>query len=923
MKTFSLLLLALLAFFTLARADDKPELFGGDGGTVGVAAGDQLLLSLTPSIADAGWNFTSAKWRPFAAQGPNGPFAFDVGDKMTGTLQVATKDSGVNATWNFTATQSVEFESLILAAEFPLPQLVGGQWTADSSTGTFSAHFGGPHVFIGKVSSLDLAFLSKREVKFTFTTPTLVVLQDNRQWGSSTYTLRVGRGDGKMNAGDTFAVTMSVTTPDGLIYSRDLPGFMKPVTLAADDKWVPLKEDDLDIVPGSALDLSAMGFTDGPCGAKGRMLATPDGHFACANEPAKPRRFYGVNLCFEISYLPKDQDDRLLDRLVRLGYNAVRIHHYEAQMTTPKWQPNLDWDPVKVDELDYLMAGCTKRGIWITTDLFVSRPVSGKAIGLPQYDAAPDNRIPMETYKTLIPVSDAAYQNWQAFARKFLDRVNPYTGVRVADDPTVAWISLVNEGPVSNNWGAVRTMPEWATAWNKWLAARYTSRDALASALGYLEANEDLQKGNIAMPQYLDASTPRGRVAEVFVAETEKATYEKMRTFLRDDLKCQALLTNMNNMGPQVMPLAGVRDDYDYVDNHFYVDHPRFLQKAWHLPSFCSNANPVAAGAPGGTAEATTRLWGKPFTLTEFDYAGPSRYRAMGMPLTGAMAALQDWDALWHFDYGANSSLLFTPGQMSYFDLVSDPLMQAADRLGVLLFLRGDVSPATTRTAMPLPASLLANPDEHASLSPLQSLVWKNAVGGYIQKDSAPMPGKYQAISTPADDSETDAPGPIQSETGEIAIDPVNVVLTIDTPRSAGGFANVGKTIDAVKSGVHIDDVTTSATIFVNSLDGAPIKSSKRLLVTHLTDLQNTGAHFGEGARQTLEEWGGLPHLVLDGAATVHIALDDPSAYTVWTLATSGKRLEKVDAKVDAGQLVFTASVRGADGARMLYEIAR
>jgi hypothetical protein len=30
-----------------------------------------------------------------------------------------------------------------------------------------------------------------------------------------------------------------------------------------------------------------------------------------------------------------------------------------------------------------------------------------------------------------------------------------------------------------------------------------------------------------------------------------------------------------------------------------------------------------------------------------------------------------------------------------------------------------------------------------------------------------------------------------------------------------------------------------------------------------------------------------------------------------------------VDAKTDGGQLVFTASVRGPDGARMLYEIVR
>ena len=126
-------------------------------------------------------------------------------------------------------------------------------------------------------------------------------------------------------------------------------------------------------------------------------------------------------------------------------------------------------------------------------------------------------------------------------------------------------------------------------------------------------------------------------------------------------------------------------------------------------------------------------------------------------------------------------------------------------------------------------------------------------------------------------------------------------------------------------AGVRIDGFTAGATVFISSLDpgGAPIRTSRRLLVTHLTDLQDTGTRYGEAARQTLLEWGNVPHLVRDGAATVHIALAEPAAYTVWALSTGGRRTEKVAASVADGQLVFTAAVRGAEGARMLYEIAR
>ena len=89
---------------------------------------------------------------------------------------------------------------------------------------------------------------------------------------------------------------------------------------------------------------------------------------------------------------------------------------------TPAWKATLDWDPAKVDELDYLMAGCAKRGIYITTDLYVSRPVSGRAIGLPQYDEAPDDKLSMDRYKSLVLVNEAAARGNDPLAHKVLGR---------------------------------------------------------------------------------------------------------------------------------------------------------------------------------------------------------------------------------------------------------------------------------------------------------------------------------------------------------------------------------------------------------------------------------------------------------------------------------------------------------------------
>lgn len=160
----------------------------------------------------------------------------------------------------------------------------------------------------------------------------------------------------------------------------------------------------------------------------------------------------------------------------------------------------------------------------------------------------------------------------------------------------------------------------------------------------------------------------------------------------------------------------------------------------------------------------------------------------------------------------------------------------------------------------------------------------------------------------------------IRSETGQISLSPGDAVLIIDTPKSAGGYADPGKVI--ATAGVRVENLTTGATVFVNSLDGAPIPASKRLLVTHLTDLQNTGGRYAEGAKQTLLEWGTLAHLVRDGSARVSIPFDKPETLEVWALSLGGRRVEKLTSKAENGRLIFTVSVKGSEGARMLYEVA-
>ena len=56
----------------------------------------------------------------------------------------------------------------------------------------------------------------------------------------------------------------------------------------------------------------------------------------------------------------------------------------------------------------------------------------------------------MDEYKMAVHVNERAFEDFKDFSRALLDHVNPYTKLRYADDPALAWLSLVNEDNPGN-----------------------------------------------------------------------------------------------------------------------------------------------------------------------------------------------------------------------------------------------------------------------------------------------------------------------------------------------------------------------------------------------------------------------------------------------------------------------------------------
>ena len=914
-------------------------------GSLSLEHGGRAVGTLEPALHEAGWK--AASLSPSPASGARQPGLMRGFIRAPGGVVVDSEirmipiPQGVRLACRLTPQRDVALNSLCMSLTLPASMLAGGSCVVDGQRVPVPVQFQGTQLRSGPCRSIDIHITDGGVLRMRSQEPVPVLVQDDRQWGP-TFTVRIGP---QMDAaspwpgGKPFTVTLDLTAEGGMRVEQD-----GPVTIQAGAEWIPL-ETELEIEPGSVLDFSNLVPWHAPAGALGRVVTDGKGGFAFASRPGRPVRFYGVNLCFSAHYVSHEEADRLARRLRLLGYNTVRFHHYESGLVDRR-AATLRLDPTALDQLDYLLAALKSQGLYVTTDLFVSRPVPAGVVW-----PGESGLVGMDEYKMAVPVNERAFADFKAFARLLLDHKNPHTGLRWADDPAVAWLSLINEGNPGNFQHLLkgRLREDWERAWSRWLAARYPDPGARGRALGRAVPAGD----SIPLPAQSDSKA--WVLWNVFLAENQRSLHARTQAFLRHELGCRALLTNMNAWTNPVQ-LQPVRAQLDYVDDHFYVDHPEFIERPWSLPSKCPNISPVAQGAPGGRGAAMLRVFGKPFTLSEFNYSGPGRYRGVGGILTGALGSVQDWGVIWRFAYSHNRDHLFQPSPAGYFDVVTDPLSLASERASLCLFRRGDMRPAPHAVALALtPGEALEEPrNARGFVAGWSGLAWVTRVGsvvaeppGKARNPGLVLPLGWKDVRWPGDVLEVDPYGPdagerivadmrrrgwlsaenptdlktsrFQSETGELTIDAPKDALTLDTDRTAGGYAPPGGRIQTRAARVEIADVP--ATVWVSSVDGRPISTSRRLVVTHLTDLQNSGARYADRGRKVLEAWGGLPHLVRAGRATLTLRLANATRAKVFGLSTGGKRRESVPARVVDGALVVPLSVDRGGRARMVYEI--
>ena len=170
------------------------------------------------------------------------------------------------------------------------------------------------------------------------------------------------------------------------------------------------------------------------------FVTAHDGHLYF--EDSTRARFWGVNLVDKMCFLTEDQVDSLIEVLRSAGANMVRLHLMDAHLSMSL----IDYSSGNTSQLnsemlarlDYLIYSCRRAGIYIYLDLLDGREFL-------ESDGVVNASLLGPGAKVVSIFDDHLIELQKQYATNLLTHVNPYTGVALVDDPTIAVVEITNE----------------------------------------------------------------------------------------------------------------------------------------------------------------------------------------------------------------------------------------------------------------------------------------------------------------------------------------------------------------------------------------------------------------------------------------------------------------------------------------------
>ncbi len=701
--------------------------------------------------------------------------------------------------------------------------------------------------------------------------------------------------------------------------------------------------------PASKLDLRSL--NEDAAGQHGFIRLSGDGESFVRGD-GQPIRFWGGTVSAERSHA---DIDRMARFLAKRGVNMVRWHGNLAP-TDRRDSKITDINETALDQLFYLVAAMKKEGIYVTISpywAFFDRMHDATGARTQPNWPLPRNPEANTTTGLLFydPVMIDAYRSWMEAL--FL-RENPYTGKALRDEPAVAVFQIQNEDSLlfwtfNDIRGADRDALE--QTFGDWLKQKYGTLQAARTAWDGADAKgapgpDRPEQGTMALPNIyeLTQGAPEGglgrRYADTtqFLTETMYRFNRGMQHWLRYELAVTSLI-NAGNWRTASMERLNDAERYSYtatdviaVNRYVTGRHEGSDTVSWAVKAGDRYTDVSTLTDPGSFPLAVKQPAGHPMMVTESLWVPPTAYESEAPFLVSALQSLGGVDAYYWFHLGGKGvwdQPRSANGHMPSIGkwIANSPMTLGQFPAAALMYRQGYIDPA--------PAAVV----EHRSLNDL----WRRKVpliaeeGGFDpNRDSAPyarsgagtvsplayLAGPVKVVyGSDARDEVADLTGQIDSAHGSITSlggavtwDYSGGIARLDTPRAQGVTGFLGKARDFRLSTVGIVSDNAYATILAVSLDGLPLRDSRKVLIQVGTQARPTGwidtdAAWRDGdgkvvtGRQIIEH-GAAPWLVADTRATVRI--DNPELNRATVLDANGLATAAVNARSWSGGITIS-----------------
>ncbi len=686
--------------------------------------------------------------------------------------------------------------------------------------------------------------------------------------GSHTFQVRFREGERAFQGFDCFVLSEGPFVPIGK-YRPDQAIDVVPSRGSAEGWWPFQPQYRPDQV--KVMDLS---FMNEPVGSHG-FVTMRDGELYF--EDGTPVRLWGPNVSYwggRMVFPPHRAADLLADHLAQYGVNCVRVHvmHSTNSLMDKSRDDTQHFDAEKLDRLDYMVAALRKRGIYINLDLMYHRmfkdgdDIDPELVGTGTRDGYNVNYAAGSAalfHPRAIELNRALY-------RKFMERTNPYTGMRWIDDPQIALLTIQNEQSVlwyTTNGHRGRPREILNELYTEWLRRKYGTHERLLAAWLVQDGRSPLAEGEnldtdlIEMGGVAEQGAPRmqarGRDQLRFLYDVEAKFYRETIAAMREwGVRSPIITSNWMGAGESTRLVLQASTLGDLVDRHNYYG-------GWE---------PMLGAVGRGVLMAGfEQQAGRAFGISEWNAHAPGEHVAEAVPLVATISALQGWDAMFQFNTSTPTwetnlrGLAVTPGHYALYPIAA------------MIFRRGDIAPGElVYERRRDPGSQFSFAKEERRVAPellaigrIQNRYVDGPTDDLLRQDLIEQHWDREAkVVTPS--------------TGQFEWNYGEGRMRLLSARTQGAFgALAGKRIDC--GDVTVETPNRFCAVIVTSLDGRPIPEAGRLLVAAVGRSQNMGMPRDKGP---------VPE---GGDKTVPPCLMEPVTGTV-SIRTSLSRVHAVDA---------------------------